>query len=595
MTHLLRIHIGPVQEMIAAARRSRDLWYGSWLLSELSKAAAQAIVKAEAAGVGALIFPAPMDAAELRPDESDLSVANEIVAVIEGHPAVVAQAARDAVAARRDELVQNALGSLRDRLDKGDTWVVAEAQLKDFIEFYWVAVPYETGHYRAARELADRLLAARKNTRTFDPVGWGRNRPKSSLDGARESVIPGGDSGNDETMYKHYKARGGEHLSGVDLLKRLGNAGAASRFPSTSHMAAMPLKAQLAGSDTAAAAWRDYIAPLPDRVREFEHSYHDLRLPVLGDLDGSMLFASRLLDHLQGAALKSAEAKLRAFFKATDIPEPIPYYALLVGDGDRMGQAIRSLVTPEDNQAFSRALAGFAAAARQIVRDHDGAAIYAGGDDVLALLPLHTAVSCAAALAAAFATQLAAYPTDEGPPTFSAGIAIVHHLEPLEDALNLGRDAEKAAKAISGKNALAVILDKRSGVPRAVAGKWGALDRRLLNLADLHAKEVIPDRLAYQLLDTYHLLGGESAFAAGGPLRDVLSKEAERIIDRKRVAGGQSLVDDAHKAYVRRPFTAADTSITAVADELVIAALLAKAIKLAGAPSAFEPEEMTNA
>ena len=40
MTHLLRIHIGPVQEFIATARRSRDLWFGSWLLSELSKASA---------------------------------------------------------------------------------------------------------------------------------------------------------------------------------------------------------------------------------------------------------------------------------------------------------------------------------------------------------------------------------------------------------------------------------------------------------------------------------------------------------------------------------------------------------------------------
>jgi hypothetical protein len=37
---LLLITIGPVQEFIAAARRSRDLWFGSWLLSELSKAAA---------------------------------------------------------------------------------------------------------------------------------------------------------------------------------------------------------------------------------------------------------------------------------------------------------------------------------------------------------------------------------------------------------------------------------------------------------------------------------------------------------------------------------------------------------------------------
>lgn len=31
MTYLLAIRIGPVQEFIAAARRTRDLWFGSTL------------------------------------------------------------------------------------------------------------------------------------------------------------------------------------------------------------------------------------------------------------------------------------------------------------------------------------------------------------------------------------------------------------------------------------------------------------------------------------------------------------------------------------------------------------------------------------
>ncbi|HTQ79571.1 MAG TPA: type III-B CRISPR-associated protein Cas10/Cmr2, partial [Thermoanaerobaculia bacterium] len=42
MAQILLITLGPVQDFIAAARRCRDLWFGSWLLSELSKATAQA-------------------------------------------------------------------------------------------------------------------------------------------------------------------------------------------------------------------------------------------------------------------------------------------------------------------------------------------------------------------------------------------------------------------------------------------------------------------------------------------------------------------------------------------------------------------------
>ena len=37
MAHVLIVTLGPIQDFIAAARRTRDLWFGSWLLSELSK------------------------------------------------------------------------------------------------------------------------------------------------------------------------------------------------------------------------------------------------------------------------------------------------------------------------------------------------------------------------------------------------------------------------------------------------------------------------------------------------------------------------------------------------------------------------------
>jgi CRISPR-associated protein Cmr2 len=49
--------LGPVQDFIAAAKRCRDLWFGSWLLSELSKSAAQAVAQYPGVGHGALIFP----------------------------------------------------------------------------------------------------------------------------------------------------------------------------------------------------------------------------------------------------------------------------------------------------------------------------------------------------------------------------------------------------------------------------------------------------------------------------------------------------------------------------------------------------------
>lgn len=46
--HILHIAIGPVQDFIVQARRTRDLWHGSHLISELSRTAARALAQAGA-------------------------------------------------------------------------------------------------------------------------------------------------------------------------------------------------------------------------------------------------------------------------------------------------------------------------------------------------------------------------------------------------------------------------------------------------------------------------------------------------------------------------------------------------------------------
>ncbi len=72
--YLLVVALGPVQDFIRAARRTRDLWFGSYMLSELSKAAAREI---DVNG-GKLIFPMATGR-ELEPD-SKLLVANQVLA-----------------------------------------------------------------------------------------------------------------------------------------------------------------------------------------------------------------------------------------------------------------------------------------------------------------------------------------------------------------------------------------------------------------------------------------------------------------------------------------------------------------------------------
>ena len=51
---LITLSLGPVQSLIGAARRTRDLWCGSWLLSEAARAAAHALHNQQK---NCLIFP----------------------------------------------------------------------------------------------------------------------------------------------------------------------------------------------------------------------------------------------------------------------------------------------------------------------------------------------------------------------------------------------------------------------------------------------------------------------------------------------------------------------------------------------------------
>ncbi len=102
--HLLLVTLGPVQEFIAQARRTRDLWYGSHLLSELGRAAARALV----AGGAQLVFPA-LDQGDpelescfapvRRNGQPPLSIPNKLLAAVPSgvDPAQLARAVRDQV------------------------------------------------------------------------------------------------------------------------------------------------------------------------------------------------------------------------------------------------------------------------------------------------------------------------------------------------------------------------------------------------------------------------------------------------------------------------------------------------------------------
>lgn len=222
-------------------------------------------------------------------------------------------------------------------------------------------------------------------------------------------------------------------------------------------------------------------------------------------------------------------------------------------------------LSPSYHLQFSEALSNFALlCARPIVEAFDGRLIYAGGDDVVALLPADTALDCAQALRMAFrgdaglpeflntataqlkranepAKRTVPYDqrlaaencsfespaqgflarkdlsdqTNQKPIPFlvpgpaadcSVGLAIAHFKAPLQDVVRAAQTAEKRAKKELGRSAVAVTLMKRSGEIIEWGAKWqGGLElyrelARALEAEELSAK--FPHRLI-ELLEAY--------------------------------------------------------------------------------------------
>ena len=626
---LFLVSIGPVQEFIAAARRSRDLWFGSWLLSELAKTAALTI--AEPPWNGRLIFPAPgSDLATLRTDAR--SVPNRILATIDEtvQAGDLGVAVVQAIQQRLINLGKTAMQPINWPEDRPYLRALAFAQLTDLLSglLFWVSTPLAPD-YATARVRLEDLMAGRKLTRTFAPSPIAVIRdpahfdallclPKSTLDGTRESVIDerlfaergdGSKKRQDKAqhLYERYGTRPAERMSGVDLLKRRGQPQATDAdIPSTSHFAALPLLQRVtAGRD--AEVFAQGIARLSQygiRPEQLAARYRDDSL--IGGYDAGILFMERLVEEVDRADLAEARGALADLLAATtDGVAPEPYYVLLAADGDYMGKSIERFAKADAHRIFSQALSDFATDVHRIVeQDHQGALVFAGGDDILAFLPLHTALDCAWKLADTFSTAMGtvinAMPEDyfipqpndavPSPPlSLSVGLVIAHHIEPLSDTLQLARDAETFAKGLPGKNALAITLSKRGGADRSIRGRWGNADSEggefflwFQKLIRLHQEEAIPDGVAYELSDLVERWG-QSSDNLHSVLGPAIRANTVGIFERKRGQRGEKKVapevlDDLLVALGLAPGSPKSIDVATLANELIIAREFAKAL-----------------
>jgi CRISPR-associated protein Cmr2 len=210
------------------------------------------------------------------------------------------------------------------------------------------------------------------------------------------------------------------------------------------------------------------------------------------------------------------------------IGKPSTYYAVLALDGDEMSDLLSRSPSIDAHRDISEALMRFGAGpVQQMVEDdHPGKLIYSGGDDALALLPVDCALAVADKLAARFSAALVGAGAQGR--TASIGIAVVHHLLPLDSALRAAREALQAAKEQYGRAALAIRVLRRSGEQRQVGACWHALHAAapvdpIETVRTLMAEHKLSGKLAYDLSD-------EASALAAVPAAHAL--EIERLLKR---------------------------------------------------------------
>ena len=553
--HTFHFTLGPVQGFVAQARRTRDFWAGSFLLSWLAGAAMKTVIKQG----GQIVFPTPdQDYIDWLSGEGrgkpprQGGIPNRFKATVgeSFDPALVEQAVQIAWRAVAEIVWQEDLARHCQRYP--DSRAIWDRQINGFWEIAW-AIGDD-----------DALLDRRKNWRTQLPPNEAGIKCSIMAGWQELSGLPAPDAEALDHFWQPLRQDCGrdladdEALCAIALVKR--------RFPHYFEQvrAAMPGHWTLHGwrvnpqtpstLDLAAAPWLARM--ILDREESALNRLHEAantlfapgdcgigrlrcvrdayRTRGLNALNSSALF-SHVLDNRKECPNQAAVREMKQAIKALRIKEPpSPFYAILLMDGDSLGELLRKSGT-----AVSTALESFTRQVPDLVYNHNGFLIYAGGDDVLALLPLEDALHCAADIRQCYLNAFAAQKLQS---TISAAVEYAHVKMPLTRIL---RDAhsllDEIAKEQRGRDAIAVRVWKPGGLGLEWAMPW---EKALPPYPNPHPqggreKSLHIERLADQF-------AGDESIAKGQDMDRFSSKFFYKIRERfdllnpPRLSSGQS-------------------------------------------------------
>jgi CRISPR-associated protein Cmr2 len=566
---LVIVALGSVQPFIADSRRTQDLLTSSQLYSLLARigvktAALQPDTK--------LIFPSKLS------EDCMQSIPNRFVFLTPaGHGKSIAAQVQQRIKEAWDSIahqVQEFFSTIAPEKGWETIW---ERQVATGPEMYWVVYPLsKSNDYKKTYYYANLALDARKRVRWYPTEA--EPGEKCTLDGIHQAL-----SGNNQTRREDIRGfwqsianhttitpseiREGERLCAISAIKRFAAKPTANvtidgyslpqeRFPSTSSIAAASFRQALWDHwDSLQETTCKHLVMLDclsDKIRRSSAE----KVPFFNEktaatrllhYDGDVLYRdtftqSRLKEMLGKSpdekAIQDTLKTLRDLYQQArklKIHLPNPYLAVLMLDGDEMGAFLGECETPEQHEQVSSILMDLVTDMQQIVEiEHPGCLIYASGDDLLALLPARDALTVANKLQQTFQSQLeqAGYPDR----SVSCGIALVHHLQPLEWALRAARQAVERAKEHYERAALVVHFIRRSGEGVLVGAKWNYDDMNTLAvmkyIQDAIECDDLSGKIGYDMLEVAPVLIGQPIRSHRIPFQ-AQQAELQRLFKRR--------------------------------------------------------------
>ena len=576
--NLILFTITPVQKFITTARKTEDLWLGSYILSYLNATAINQIYHRDGVKI---IYPSIGNDSPFEFWESaDItlpSFPNLFLAMSEKLPldqlTQTMQYVETVVQCEFEKMARHTVEIFVKTVDKG-TWdntyadQLFKKQIKHFFELYWVVSGSGGEAYKKWYAQTGTRLASIKNCRAFHQVD--ESGRKCSLCGDREIFHNG--KGDPMKWWRQFAQRRAKYcrqdeaLCTVCLTKRLAGEYFGKKhqeiedlaFQSTSEVAAADFKLRVAKDEEAKKKYERFAEAVNElrdaNGKQIEATVDPVRklkaIQTSGNVDGDWLFEESFseynLERYHGIS-KKAQIEQREIISQCDNlrrelindcigSDPSRYFAVIVLDGDGMGETISRAESGEVHTAISSELNKYTKTVRQIVdKDYLGKLIYAGGDDVLALANLSDLLEILCRLRWNF-PNLNGQKNQAS--TASAGVCIAHCKVPLGDVLNRARAMEREAKSVDGKNALGISLLKHSGNISQTVFKWkyeieNAENIDMIkvsqNLVELIKTGEVSKRFIYTFRDVFTRLTDRNGILE---LPGIVESELERLIRR---------------------------------------------------------------